>query len=519
MGDRGSFRSERAKLSVGTDSGSKGDGDAKDYRRCSRRCQKSEQAKHPAETNGRSHANGSEVGRNGVSQYPNLDKVAQSLESEGGSSRGCAHDGHAKEPENAKPRNGTNGRVFPYPRKKGRINSTSPCPSGSTSKSRLRNLDMAVEKGEASSRELAEISTTENGQSQATESNNSLIPGLGDDVAQLCLVRLSRSLYGSYYVVSKRFCAFFKSGELYKIRRELGISEQWVYLLNSGQSVWRAFDPKDGGRWRPLPPTPADDCFGMCDKESLTAGTQLLVIGREIQGLVVWRYDLISDSWFRGPQMITPRCLYASASWGEYGFVAGGVDSSVCVTNCAERYDSKTGSWESLPPMSKNRKLCSGFYMDGKFWVIGGIDETDTFLTCGEGYDPKTKRWELIANMFPRSDDTSQKAPPLVAVVENQLYALDVSVNRLKLYCKESNTWTPLGDVPVRADFNNGWGLAFKALDGQLLLIGGYSPPGNRDGDAIYAWKPSSDGPPDWKCLAELVPRGTFVFNCAVMSV
>ncbi|KAJ7526130.1 hypothetical protein O6H91_17G083300 [Diphasiastrum complanatum] len=519
------FRSENGKASMENDSGSLSNGDASGYTSCLRQCHNWVQSQHSAGANGRNIiANGSEAGRNGASQHSRLDIVARGMEFDAGRFRGFVHGGgRAKEPANANPRNRAKGSALSRSKKKVRNNSVLPFPN-STIENRFTSLGMAVENGEASSLqhkspEFAEKPTTEDAQIKATETNNSLIPGLEDDVVQLCLVRLSRSLYGSYHAVSKRFCELFRSGELYKLRRDLGISEQWVYLLNSGQSAWRAFNPKDGGRWRPLPPTPSDECFVMCDKESLCAGTQLLVIGREIQGLVVWRYDLISDSWFHGPQMITPRCLYASASWGEYGFVAGGVDSGFRVTNCAERYNSLTGNWESLPPMIKQRKLCSGFYMDGKFWVIGGVDEKDTLLTCGEHYDLKSETWTHVPDMFPSSGDTSRKAPPLVAVVENQLYALDVFVNQLKLYCKRSNTWKPLGDVPVRADFNNGWGLAFKALDGQLVLIGGRCPPGNRDGDAIYGWKPSSDEePPEWSLIAALVPQGTFVFNCAVMS-
>ncbi|XP_002963430.2 F-box/kelch-repeat protein At5g60570 [Selaginella moellendorffii] len=348
--------------------------------------------------------------------------------------------------------------------------------------------------------------------------DSSLIPGLGDDVARLCLARLPRSCYGQFYTVSKRFCSLLRSGELYSTRRGLGISEQWVYLLNSGQSVWRAFCLVDGGRWRPLPPTPSDPCFNMCDKESLTAGTQLLVVGREINGHCIWGYDLLTDRWFRAPQMNTRRCLYASASCGTHAFVAGGIDSATQLElRAAERYDSSSGRWEALPDMIKPRKMCSGFYMDGKFYVIGGANAASAELTCGEEFDPDAGTWREIPGMCPARSDTTSNSPPLVAVVDNQLFSLDASSRKLKRYCKRSNSWRVIGDVPVKADSSSGWGMAFKAVDGQLLLIGG----DRRDGDAIYAWKPCEEeggAAVNWKFIAGLVPPGTFVFNCAVMS-
>ncbi|KAH0855528.1 hypothetical protein HID58_007928, partial [Brassica napus] len=43
------------------------------------------------------------------------------------------------------------------------------------------------------------------------------------------------------------------------------------------------------------------------DKETVSVGTQLIVIGREIDGIVVFRYELENHKWFKVPSMITPR--------------------------------------------------------------------------------------------------------------------------------------------------------------------------------------------------------------------
>ncbi|KAK4392873.1 SWI/SNF complex component SNF12 [Sesamum angolense] len=74
-----------------------------------------------------------------------------------------------------------------------------------------------------------------------------------------------------------------------------------------------------------LPVLPSDVCFINGDKESLCAGTHLLVSGKELDGLVVWRYELVKNKWYKGPSMRTPRCLFASTTCGSYAYVAGGM--------------------------------------------------------------------------------------------------------------------------------------------------------------------------------------------------
>lgn len=337
------------------------------------------------------------------------------------------------------------------------------------------------------------------------------MPGLNDELALLCLARTSRVEYDKFFSINKRYLTLSQSGELYKIRRENGIYEQWVYMLASDQFEWRTFDP-NLGRWRRLPTLPSDSCFTASDKESLCAGTDFLVLGREIEGLVIWRYELITNKWYKGPSMITPRCLFASASCADFAFVAGGLSLNREILKCAEKYDPVKKRWEPLPDMHSGRKLCSGCFMDGRFYVIGGTAE-DGYLTSGEYYDMERKTWELIPNMIPHS---ITQAPPLVAVVNNELYALEACTNELKVYLKKSNKWKVLGDVPVRADCNSGWGVAFKSLGDELLVIGR----GIDYYQSIYTSHPDPNGHEvDWHFVTKIGgSSGSFVFNCAIMS-
>ncbi|XP_022846409.1 F-box/kelch-repeat protein At5g60570-like [Olea europaea var. sylvestris] len=131
----------------------------------------------------------------------------------------------------------------------------------------------------------------------------------------------------------------------------------------------------------------------------------------------------------------------------------------------------------------------------------------------------KTRKWKKIEGMYPNINRAAQ-APPLVAVVDNQLYAVEYLTNMINKYDREKNSWDALGRLPVRADSSNGWGLAFKACGEALLVVGGQMAP---EGEAIVlnSWYPKSgvkNRTLDWKVLGVKEHAGVFVYNCAVVG-
>ncbi|XP_068663182.1 F-box/kelch-repeat protein At5g60570-like [Aristolochia californica] len=346
---------------------------------------------------------------------------------------------------------------------------------------------------------------------------DSLFPGLHDDISLNCLAWVSRSDYASLACLNTRFKSLISSGYLFGLRKQMGIAEHWVYLVCDPRG-WESFDPVRK-KWMTLPEIPCDKCFQYADKESLAVGNELLVFGRELLDLAIWRYSFVSQNWMKCSGMNLPRCLFASGSFGSVAIVAGGSDKSGVVLKSAELYNSETRAWELLPNMHSPRKLCSGFFMDGKFYVIGGMSGPAVSLTCGEEYNLQTKTWRKIEGMYPNVNRAAQ-APPLVAVVDNELYAVEYVTNMVKKYDKEKNSWVVLGRLPVRADSSNGWGLAFKAFGKELLVVGGQRGP---EGDSIVlnSWCPeegSEGGTLAWKVLAVKEHVGVFVYNCAIMG-
>lgn len=352
--------------------------------------------------------------------------------------------------------------------------------------------------------------------------SSSLIHQLGRDISINCLIRCSRSDYGSIASLNQSFRSLIRSGELYRLRQQMGVIEHWVYF-SCGLLEWEAFDPSHR-RWMHLPRMPSNDCFMLSDKESLAVGTELLVFGMEITSHVIYRYSILTNTWSSGMRMNTSRCLFGSASLGEIAILAGGCDPRGNILDSAELYNSETGTWLALPNMNKARKMCSGVFMDGKFYVIGGIGVGNSkSLTCGEVYDLKKMKWTLIPDMFLAPNGGAEgteapaaaEAPPLVAVVNNVLYAADYAQKEVRRYDKERNLWITIGRLPEQAVSMNGWGLAFRACGHRLIVIGGPRALGEGMIE-LNSWVPN-EGPPQWDLLATK-QCGSFVYNCAVMG-
>lgn len=337
---------------------------------------------------------------------------------------------------------------------------------------------------------------------------------LGKDMTINCLLHLSRSYYATVASLNTSFRSLIRSGELYRLRRRRGVIEHWIYFSCS-LTDWEAYIPYRG-LWFRLPPMPPTGSFMFGDKESLAVGTDLLVFGKAMTSHIVMRYSILTNSWSQGVVMNSPRCLFASASLGDKAIVAGGTNAQKEILDSVELYDSETQRWETLPSMIKARSKCSGAYMDGKFYVIGGMDSNKKVLTCGEVYDFAACTWRLIPGMSDGNGlNGASDAPPLLAVVNNELYAAHYKDNEVWKYIKESNSWGKIGLLPERSGSVDGWGIAFRACGKKLVVIGG--PRGNHRGIVeLNSWIPNRSEP-EWKLMARR-ESGNFVYNCAVMG-
>ncbi|KAL6899286.1 hypothetical protein ACP4OV_005944 [Aristida adscensionis] len=229
------------------------------------------------------------------------------------------------------------------------------------------------------------------------DSNPRIIPSLPDELSFEILARLPRIHYLNIKMVCRSWKAAVTSYELSQLRREIGVSEEWLYVLTKVEANklnWYALDPVSQ-KWQRLPPMPS---FVNEEESNRRAGFWMWnVVGSSIRiadfvrGLFFRRYSL--------DQM--PFCGCSVGAVDGYLYVIGGFSKAVAL-NCVWRYDPRLNLWEEVSPMNTGRAFCKAALLKGKLYVVGGVSRSRNGLLplrSAEVFDPKTGLWSELPEM------------------------------------------------------------------------------------------------------------------------
>lgn len=236
--------------------------------------------------------------------------------------------------------------------------------------------------------------------STSYEDNSRLIPSLPDEISAQILARVPRIHYLNLKSVSRAWKAALASSELFCLRKELGTTEEWLYILtkvNDNKLFWYALDPISG-KWQRLPPMPnvfvEDEA-----KKGLAAIPRRMwsMLGSSIKiadVIMKWfiRKDALDQMPFCGCSIgAVNGCIYALG-----GFSKASAMKSVW------RYDPVTNSWTEGSPMSVGRAYSKTGVLNNKLYVVGGVTRGRGGLNplqSAEVYDPHTSTWSQLPNM------------------------------------------------------------------------------------------------------------------------
>ncbi|XP_051132759.1 F-box/kelch-repeat protein At1g22040-like [Andrographis paniculata] len=321
------------------------------------------------------------------------------------------------------------------------------------------------------------------------DENPRLIPSLPDEISVQILARLPRICHFNAKLVSKSWRAALRSRELYKIRQELGTTEEWLYILtktHGDKLVWFALDPVSK-IWQKLPLLPniaseegtrrglsslklwnivgssaiadairswlgrkaALDQISFCGCAVGAIGGCLYVLGgfcRTLAMNTVWCYDPIVNAWTEATPMSTGRAYCKTSVLNNKLYVVGGVTrgrGGLTPLQSAEVFDPSSGTWSDVPsmPFSKAQVLPTAFLADllkpiatgmtsyrGKLYVPQSLYCWPFFVDVGgEVYDPETNSWVEMPVGMGEGWPARQAGTKLGAIVDGDLYALDPS--------------------------------------------------------------------------------------------
>ncbi|KAL6511130.1 hypothetical protein OROGR_022254 [Orobanche gracilis] len=298
-----------------------------------------------------------------------------------------------------------------------------------------------------------------------------LLPGLPDDLAIACLIRVPRVEHNKLRLVCKRWFKLLAGNFFYSLRKSLGMAEEWVYVIKrdrDGRISWHAFDPTYH-IWQPLPPVPVEYNSTLGFGCAVLSGCHLYLFGGKdpLKGSMrrVIFYSARTNKWHRAPDMLRKRHFFGSCVINNCLYVAGGECEGIQRTlRSAEVYDPNRNRWSFIADMSTAMVPFIGVVYDGK-WFLKGLGAHREVLS--ESYRPASNSWSPINDGM-----VSGWRNPSIST-NGKLYALDCRDGcKLRVYDENTDSWSRFIDSKVHLGNSRALeAAALVTLGGKLCII------------------------------------------------
>lgn len=289
-----------------------------------------------------------------------------------------------------------------------------------------------------------------------------LLPGLPDDLAIACLIRVPRAEYRKLRLVCKRWLRLLAGNYFYSLRKSLGITEDWVYVMKrdrDGRVSWDAFDPL-GQLWHPLPPVPREYAEALGFGCAVLSGCHLYLFGgKHPAGGSMRRvvfYSARTNRWHRAPDMLRRRHFFGACVIDNRLYVAGGESEGTHHSlRSAEVYDPNRNQWSLIAEMSAPMVPFVSVVYDGR-WFLKGLGPHRQVQS--EAYAPETDSWGPVFNGMV----VGWRNPSLC--LDGKLYSLECKDGcKLRVYNEVNDSWSG------RIDSRMHWG-GSQAVEAAALV-------------------------------------------------
>ncbi|XP_073300426.1 F-box/kelch-repeat protein At1g30090-like [Primulina huaijiensis] len=282
-----------------------------------------------------------------------------------------------------------------------------------------------------------------------------LIPGLPDDVALQCLLRVAIDNHGACRAVSKRWYLLFGSKEQFFMRRkEFRFHDPWLFVFAyhkcTGKIEWKVLDLIRFS-WHTIPAMPCKEkvCPQGFRCVSFPHEGTLFVCGGVVSDVdcplnLVVKFEVIKNRWTVMKKMTTPRSFFASGVINDLIYVAGGNSTDLFELNSVEVLDPKKGTWQSVSNMKTNMASYDAAVLDGKLLVTEGWFWPFYVVPRGQIYDPQTDNWENMATGL-REGWTGSS----VVIYGHLFVVTEHERTKLKVYDAQCDSWDIVEGPPL----------------------------------------------------------------------
>uniref|UniRef100_A0A7N0VIV3 FKB95-like N-terminal Kelch domain-containing protein n=1 Tax=Kalanchoe fedtschenkoi TaxID=63787 RepID=A0A7N0VIV3_KALFE len=282
-----------------------------------------------------------------------------------------------------------------------------------------------------------------------------LIPGLPDDIALDCLLRVPVESHAAGRAVCKRWYLLLGCKErFFSRRKELGFRDPWLYVFaydrSTGKIQWQVLDLTHF-TWHTIPNMPCNSrvCPHGFRCVSMPEDGCLYVYGGMISDVdcpldLVLKYEMRRNRWTVMNKMITARSFFASGVIDGKLYAAGGNSSDLFELNAAEVFDIEQGTWRQLPDMGMYMASYDAAVLDKKLLVTEGWLWPFYVSPRGQVYDPQTNQWESMSSGL-REGWTGSSV-----VVHGRLFVVSEHERmKVKVYCPQTDSWDSVEGSPL----------------------------------------------------------------------
>ncbi|XP_072962295.1 F-box protein AFR [Typha angustifolia] len=320
------------------------------------------------------------------------------------------------------------------------------------------------------------------------EEEAAMIPGLPDEVAELCLLHLPFPYQTLARSVSAAWNRVLSSASFLRAKAAASpsLAAPYVFVFAFDRSSlrlqWQALDP-GSKRWFVLPPMPVagdGEVSPLCPPAFACAAVadrgELYVLGGmraadQSPLRTLFSYRAGSNSWAPAAPMPTPRSFFAAGAIGGKIYAAGGGDGEAGEVEC---YDPTADSWRPAAGMRRGMARYDAAVVGRRMYVTEGWAWPFDASPRGGVYDADRDAWEEMAVGL-REGWTGASA-----VAGGRLYVVaEYGDSKVKRYDEGRDTWKSVsgGGVPPEvgrpfAVVGDGDGRIYVAGSGLDVAVG-----------------------------------------------
>ncbi|CAH9105852.1 unnamed protein product [Cuscuta epithymum] len=303
-----------------------------------------------------------------------------------------------------------------------------------------------------------------------------LVPGLPDDLALNCLLRIPVDNHLSCRAVSKRWYLLFgHKDRFFSRRKELSFHDPWLFVMafhkHTAKIQWKVLDLTNFS-WHTIPSMP-------CKENAAAHGFRCVSLPHDgvmfvCGGLVsdtdhplnlVLRYELQTNRWTVMKSMITPRSFFGIGLINGMIYVAGGNGAELFELNSAEVLNPNNGTWKPVSSIGMYLSSYDSAVMNGKLFITEGWFWPFYVVPMGQAYDPKTDTWESVPCGL-REGWTGSSV-----VIEGHLFVVtEHEKAKVKVYYFETDTWETVDGLPLPEQIYKPF--CVSCYDNRIIVVG-----------------------------------------------